>query len=277
MSVACWIRSPRVRSCIVSAAALALALFAGASRSALAQEPMPLAIPGPLPILHSPLPVARNPLPGARGLGLAPHNLDTFENLAARVPAAERPSLPESLSPQVGPLIKHYYPDVVDRRTTAFIPASIEDLNLTPIEMPDTDEHWVRVDLSEQILVAYAGNRMIRAFVVASGLPDTPTVTGEFYIRAKVRSQLMEGGDPARGNDYYLPNVEWVQYFYKDYGLHGTYWHYAFGAPRSHGCINMTNADAKWLWEFLGPVWDGHTVWMNSTADNPGSLVIVHE
>lgn len=188
---------------------------------------------------------------------------------------SDRPALPANASPQVGPVIKRYYEDVVDRRTTAYFPVSLD--NLTPIEMPDTDEAWVRIDLSEQILVAYQGKRVARAFVIASGLPGTPTVTGQFRIRMKVRSQLMEGGSPAENNDYYLPNVEWVQYFYEDYGLHGTYWHNSFGSPRSHGCVNLTNADAKWLWDFLGPKWDGHTAWQRSTEENPGSIVIVTE
>ena len=143
------------------------------------------------------------------------------------------PALP-ALSPTVGPLIKETYLDNIDRRTTAFLPALTPNAldDLTPTEMPDTTEHWVRVDLSEQIAVAYSGQTPIRGFVIASGLPKTPTVTGTFHIRAKVRTQLMEGGSAALGNDYYLPNVQWVQYFYKDYGFHGTYWHYAFGAPR---------------------------------------------
>ena len=187
------------------------------------------------------------------------------------------PALP-ALAPTVGPLIKRSYLDNIDRRTTAFIPAlspAILD-SLTPIEMPDTTAHWVRVDLSEQTAVAYAGQTPVRGFIIASGLPATPTVTGTFHIRAKVRTQLMEGGSAAEGNDYYLPNVQWVQYFYKDYGFHGTYWHYAFGAPRSHGCINMTNADAYWLWNFLSPAWDGTTVWQHVPKDE-GALVIVHE
>lgn len=187
------------------------------------------------------------------------------------------PALPK-LEPRVGPFIKQTYLDNIDRRTTAFIPAlNPQTLDtLTPIEMPDTTAHWVRVDLSEQMAVAYSGNQPIRGFIIASGLPKTPTVTGTFHIRAKVRSQLMEGGSVAEGNDYYLPDVQWVQYFYKDYGFHGTYWHYAFGAPRSHGCINMTNADAKWLWDFLSPAWDGSTVWQN-VPRGEGALVIVTE
>lgn len=198
------------------------------------------------------------------------------EAVAESKPTAEMdaglPPLPFT-APQVGPIIKRTYQDDVNRRTTAFFPQSLDFM--TPITMPVTDARWVRIDLSEQVLVAYQGERPIRAFKVSSGLPGTPTVTGEFRIRMKVRSQLMAGGS---GNGYYyLPNVEWVQYFYQDYGLHGTYWHNDFGRPKSHGCVNMTNADAKWLYFWLGPEWDGKTIWQRSTEKNPGSLVIVHE
>jgi lipoprotein-anchoring transpeptidase ErfK/SrfK len=52
-----------------------------------------------------------------------------------------------------------------------------------------------------------------------------------------------------------------VMYFYKDYGLHGTYWHSNFGTPMSHGCINFTIADAGWLfnnWVTFGTVVNIH-------------------
>jgi lipoprotein-anchoring transpeptidase ErfK/SrfK len=177
--------------------------------------------------------------------------------------------------PQVGPIIDHSFDDDVDRRTTAFIPRDLSAL--TPIDLPKDVDRWIRVDLSEQTLVAYEGDQPIRAFIVSTGLPGTPTVTGTFHIRMKVRSQTMVGGDPALGNYYNLPNVEWVQYFYEDYGFHGTYWHNNFGHPMSHGCVNMTNADAKWLWDWASPTWDGKTVWDTATEDDPGTLVIVHD
>lgn len=189
-------------------------------------------------------------------------------------PGGSAPPLPFT-APLIGPVIKRGFVDDVDRWTTAFIPRNLN--HLTPIEMPDTDERWIRVDLSEQTVVAYEGARAIRGFIISSGLPRTPTVTGSFRIRAKVRSQTMTGGDPALGNYYNLANVEWVQYFHADYGFHGTYWHQKFGQPMSHGCINMTNADAKWLFDWAGPKWDGKSIWYASTADNPGTLVIVHE
>ncbi|MEZ4610073.1 MAG: L,D-transpeptidase [Caldilineaceae bacterium] len=87
--------------------------------------------------------------------------------------------------------------------------------------IPD-EERWIRVDLSEQTLIAYERNKPVRAFIISSGLPGTPTVTGEFRIRAKVRSQTMSGGSEELGTYYSLPNVQWVQYFYEDYGFHGS-------------------------------------------------------
>ena len=56
------------------------------------------------------------------------------------------------------------------------------------------------------------------------------------------------------GPGYYLPDVPYTMYFYRGYGLHGTYWHNNFGTPMSHGCVNMRTPDARWLfyWAPLG-------------------------
>ncbi|MCS6828687.1 MAG: L,D-transpeptidase [Caldilinea sp.] len=186
---------------------------------------------------------------------------------------AEKPPLPFT-EPLVGPFIKRAPMSDIERRTTAFLPTEEFLARLTPIEPPDEDR-WIRVDLSEQVTIVYENGKAIRGFVISSGLPRTPTVQGEFRIRMKVRSQTMSGGSGA--SYYYLPNVQWVQYFYGEYAFHGTYWHSDFGRPKSRGCINMTNADAKWLFDWAGPVWDGKTAWFRSTPDNPGTLVIVHE
>jgi lipoprotein-anchoring transpeptidase ErfK/SrfK len=56
------------------------------------------------------------------------------------------------------------------------------------------------------------------------------------------------------GPGYYLPNVPYVMYFYRGYGLHGTYWHHNIGTPMSHGCVNLPTAEAGWLfnWASVG-------------------------
>jgi hypothetical protein len=37
------------------------------------------------------------------------------------------------------------------------------------------------------------------------------------------------------------------------YAFHAAYWHDAFGAPKSHGCVNLSPIDARWLFHFTEP------------------------
>jgi lipoprotein-anchoring transpeptidase ErfK/SrfK len=137
-------------------------------------------------------------------------------------------------------------------------------------------EKWIEVNLSEQKVYAYEGTEQVNEFVVSTGLPGTPTVTGEFRMWARTPMQDMSGGNRAAGNYYYLKDVKWVQYFYQSYGFHGTYWHNNFGNPMSRGCVNMTNDDAQWLFDWAFPQWDEETGWFKPTEEN-ATLVIVHE
>ena len=65
--------------------------------------------------------------------------------------------------------------------------------------VPTLTEKWIDVDLSEQRVVAYEGGQAVRAFIVSTGLPATPTVQGQFRIRMKVRAQTMVGGSTEYG------------------------------------------------------------------------------
>jgi hypothetical protein len=40
-------------------------------------------------------------------------------------------------------------------------------------------------------------------------------------------------------------------YFDGSYSLHGTYWHDLFGYRQSHGCVNLTISDAKYIFEWF--------------------------
>lgn len=106
------------------------------------------------------------------------------------------------------------------------------------------NDSWIDVDLSSQRVYAYKGDQLTESFVVSTGTSYHPTVTGRYKIYVKYRSADMSGPG------YYLPNVPYVMYFFKDYGLHGTYWHNNFGTPMSHGCINLKKNDAAWLFKF---------------------------
>ncbi|MBL7161210.1 MAG: L,D-transpeptidase [Anaerolineales bacterium] len=113
-----------------------------------------------------------------------------------------------------------------------------------------SDERWIDIDLSEQRLYAYKGNNAVSSFVISTGTWQYPTVTGQYRIYAKYRYSDMAGPG------YYLPDVPYTMYFYKGYGIHGTYWHNNFGTPMSHGCVNMRTDDADWVfnWASVGTV-----------------------
>lgn len=116
--------------------------------------------------------------------------------------------------------------------------------------LPDDidDERWIDVDLSSQRLYAYEGETLIGSFLVSTGTWQHPTLTGQYHVYIKLRYTDMSGPG------YFLPDVPYTMYYYKGYGIHGTYWHNNFGTPMSHGCVNMRTGDAAWLydWAFIG-------------------------
>ncbi|MYC96981.1 MAG: LysM peptidoglycan-binding domain-containing protein [Caldilineaceae bacterium SB0661_bin_32] len=152
----------------------------------------------------------------------------------------------------------------------------VMDQRLDQSRYPTSSERWIEVDLSEQMAIAYEGATPVRAFVISTGVGRTPTVQGTFRIWAKIAMQDMSGGSRAAGTYYHLRDVKNVQYFHRSYGFHGTYWHDNFGTPMSRGCINMTNEDAKWLFDWTSPTVFNDD-WLFSNNANPGTLVMVHE
>jgi LysM repeat protein len=144
-----------------------------------------------------------------------------------------------------------------------------------------TGEKWIDVDLSEQRLVAYQGETVVRVFSISSGAEKTPTVTGSFRIYAKIAEQDMSGGSRAAGDYYFQADVPWVQYFYADYSIHGAYWHNLFGQRTGHGCINMRVDEARWLFEWAEPEMDPNAKtsegWLFTSASRTGTRVEVHE
>lgn len=133
------------------------------------------------------------------------------------------------------------------------------------------DEKWIEVNVTEQRVTAWEGNVPVMSFLTSTGLPNTPTVLGEYNIYWKLASTLMTGPG------YYLPEVPYTMYFYAGYALHGAYWHDNFGNPMSHGCVNLSIDNAKELFEWAGPVLPPGYTQVTSTYNNPGTLVVVHQ
>lgn len=134
---------------------------------------------------------------------------------------------------------------------------------------------WIEIDLNNQKLYAHEGDKIVYEFPISSGLPWTPTITGEFRIWIKLKYARMRGG--CEINDCYdLPNVPYTQYFYRDYGIHGAYWHNDFGRPRSHGCINLRIEDSEKLYYWTDPPVSEKLNVVYATKENPGTKVIIY-
>jgi hypothetical protein len=138
------------------------------------------------------------------------------------------------------------------------------------------NEKWVDVDLSQQTLVAYEGDRPVYATLVSTGRSDDgfPTPVGAYRIRAKHVSATMD--DPDAGEEAYsIEDVPWTMYFHESYALHGAFWHDRFGRERSHGCINLSPADARWLFFWttpdLPPGWHG----VRASESRQGTHIVI--
>ncbi len=96
---------------------------------------------------------------------------------------------------------------------------------------------------------------MVFATLVSSGRSSTWTPDGLTRIWSKMPTTPMRNQDvtPDSPAWYYLEDVQWTQYFNGAYALHAAYWHNSFGFTRSHGCVNLSILDAKWLFDWTTP------------------------
>ena len=136
------------------------------------------------------------------------------------------------------------------------------------------DENWVHVDLSEQTLVAYNGDKPVFTTIVSTGKEPGMTPVGVHRIQSKFIATSMRD-QPEEDEAYSIEDVPWTQYFHNNVALHGAFWHGGFGLVRSHGCVNLSPADARWLFGFTGPhLPDG---WDAVMTTGESSVVVITE
>ena len=135
----------------------------------------------------------------------------------------------------------------------------ISDDELAPLSVntPDAQKR-IEVHLNDQLLFAYENDDPVFVTRVASGAAFSDgtfsTPTGSFTTYHKRPTRHMAAGD-LTADGYDLPGVPWVMYITESgISLHGTYWHNDFGHPRSHGCVNLSPAAAKWLFRWTKPI-----------------------
>ncbi|MBL8092792.1 MAG: L,D-transpeptidase [Anaerolineales bacterium] len=152
---------------------------------------------------------------------------------------------------------------------------------IAPIS-PEVSDKRIEITLGDQMLRAYEGNTVVLEQIASCGtalrregnrtIYSTPT--GDHQVISKRPSRHMAGGDLASADGYDLPGVPWVTYIHWwGVAIHGTFWHDDFGIPRSHGCINLPNEVAKWVYRWTTPAVPLADRWL----DAKGTVVIVRD
>jgi lipoprotein-anchoring transpeptidase ErfK/SrfK len=141
---------------------------------------------------------------------------------------------------------------------------------------------WIDVSILNQTLVLWEGQEPVYATLVSTGkdgLGDPKTThstpVGTYKVFQKHVTTTMDS--EVADHEFELRDVPWVQYFKGSYALHAAYWHDDFGRSRSHGCINLSPIDARYVFFWSSPTVPEH--WHAAYAGGPlenGTTVSIH-
>ena len=151
------------------------------------------------------------------------------------------------------------YGDTFWADARAFKPLSQEDVS--PIS-PNVADKKIVVDLNHQTVSCFEGNTEVRFCRVSTGakydmygnvVDNWSTPVGDYHVvNRKFLSLHMAGGSAASG--YELFGVSWTSIFATPgVAFHSTFWHNNYGEPMSHGCVNMTPEDSKFIYRWTLP------------------------
>ena len=159
--------------------------------------------------------------------------------------------------------------------------------DVAPIS-PDVDpnEKKISVNLDYQTLSCFEGSNEVYFCRISSGLAYDPstgqtseklaTPVGNLLTHWKIVSLNMTAGTFQSG--YSTPAVPWNTMISGDgIAIHGAFWHNAFGEKRSHGCINVTPEDAKWIFRWTTPYVSLAQSEMRVSLPEHGTIVVSTE
>jgi L,D-transpeptidase catalytic domain len=150
-----------------------------------------------------------------------------------------------------------------------------------PPEAARKNGQYIDVDTDTQTLVAYRNHRPWFTTLVSTGQGNTKTPIGEYRIWAKLLYSDMDNLDEysedanstVEEKPYAVEAVPWVMFFSGGYGFHATYWHHEFGIKKSHGCVNLSVADAERIFDFASPRLNAGWQAAHPSDYDPGTVI----
>ncbi|GAC1370904.1 MAG: hypothetical protein NVS2B12_26840 [Ktedonobacteraceae bacterium] len=117
--------------------------------------------------------------------------------------------------------------------------------------------------LIDESMRVYQNGQLVRAFLITSGQYTRPSAPGFTHIFKRQSPATFKAFDQNKSSPFYYPDTHInyaMEYHAGEYYFHDSWWRSQFG-PRtefphadpgadtgSHGCINLTTADAGWLY-----------------------------
>ena len=147
--------------------------------------------------------------------------------------------------------------------------------NTTPPPSGAASGRWIVVDRSRHSLTLVDNGQPAFVTYVALGVAGRETPTGTYSTWGKYRADDMTSASVRDPGGYYdLPNVPNTQYYLDGgFAIHGTYWHDDFGTDESHGCVNVTWTDGRYLFSQTLPfVLDGQ---LTTPTGQPATDVVI--
>lgn len=127
----------------------------------------------------------------------------------------------------------------------------------------------VVISLSEQAMRVYDHGKLVKAFLVVTGQPDLPSPPGTWWVEGKKSPTEFKSTAPQNSPEWYPPTpIHYaMQYHSNGYFMHDSWWRTEYGPGMnfphldpggtqysihgSHGCVNLSENDAAWLYNFV--------------------------
>lgn len=125
------------------------------------------------------------------------------------------------------------------------------------------------ISLEEQAMRVYQNGKLVNSFLVTTGRPDKPSPPGTWWVEGKKSPTVFKAGVP-QSSPYWYPDTPInyaVQYHSDGFYIHDSWWRAVYGpttqfphqdasgniysSQGSHGCVNMAEADAVWVYSFV--------------------------
>ncbi|WP_437592511.1 L,D-transpeptidase [Sorangium sp. So ce1000] len=147
---------------------------------------------------------------------------------------------------------------------------------------------WIEIAALDGWLIAYEDDRPVFATLISAGrkgaeereraepfVPPSTTPLGQYSIGRKwVTKTLIT--PHVDDDDWIEAEVPWSQHFFSKYLLHAAYWHDRWGDGQSGGCVNLSPADAQWLFHWTEPAVPEEWYAVQATRDDPSTRLVIH-